>query len=100
MKIEREKIEREIITEVYSEVGEAPEGWKYKVGDYIEASLQEGGYLRGKIIEITHSPDRGLAQLKLESGWCVHPEEYQYRDRGDIIIKHIKHNGKKGEGGN
>lgn len=57
---------------------------RYKVGQYVK---QVTGSIRpyGKVVEIMDIPERGIFQLKLESGWCVHPIECQYGPGGDEV---------------
>jgi len=64
--------------------------WEYKVGDYIETELKEGGRLRGTIKRIVDDPNGGYAYLVLDNGWAVHPDEYQYCGDGDVIYKHVR----------
>lgn len=73
---------------IYEEIGEGEDS--HKVGDYVDVELRGGGrWLRGTIVKITHIPKRGIYQLHLNNGWCVHPDNWF--SQGDKIIEHIPH---------
>jgi len=57
---------------------------KYKIGQHIK-SYNDNIAPYGRIVAIDDIPEKGIYQLRLQSGWCVHPIEKQYKDKGDRV---------------
>ena len=57
----------------------------YKVGQFVRSKCKGGLSPYGIIKEIQDIPEKGIYQLKLESGWCVHPEEKGYGKNTDKV---------------
>lgn len=61
----------------------------YKIGQHIK-SYNDNIAPYGRIVKITDNPHKGIYQLKLHTGWCVHPEDKGYgknRDRVEILTE-------------
>jgi len=58
---------------------------KYQVGQHVEAYTTMGR-IYGRVVEIDDIPERRIFQLKLQTDWCVHPREEQYKDGGDRVL--------------
>jgi hypothetical protein len=63
---------------VYDQPGETFDE-HYYVGDQIKTIWRNGGGVSGRIIEIIIDEEKDLYQVKVDNGWCTHP------NNGDLI---------------